>query len=285
MLNGSLRWVRRREALNKQAKGGDKRGIEWTDYTWNPIAGCQHGCRWSMPDGSIARCYAETVADGVAGSAYPQGFEHHYWNPQRLEEPLSLKEPSRIFLDSMSDLMGHWVSEEQINAVLDVCRRAYWHTFQLLTKNAPRLEKFDYPSNVWVGVSAPPSFFMGKRLDENQQARMIARQLAALQVAKARGATVRWMSIEPLSFDIAEHLFQDDLDWAVIGAATNGAKVYQPEPQWVRNVCMALAGVPIFYKGNLAGNKAAYPWREEFPVTEKFQQLSLFERAIADGKE
>ena len=37
--------------MNKQAKSEIKRGIEWTDYTWNPIGGCQHGCRWEMPDG------------------------------------------------------------------------------------------------------------------------------------------------------------------------------------------------------------------------------------------
>lgn len=43
--------------MNKQktAKG---RGIEWTDYTWNPVRGCQHGCRWTMPDGTIAKCYS-----------------------------------------------------------------------------------------------------------------------------------------------------------------------------------------------------------------------------------
>ena len=78
--------------------------IEWTDYTWNPISGCQHGCRWHMPDGSTAICYAESVANSIAESAYPQGFEHHYWKPNLLTEPLSVKEPSRIFVGSMADV-------------------------------------------------------------------------------------------------------------------------------------------------------------------------------------
>ena len=45
--------------MNKQDKGNGKRGIEWTDYTWNPVGGCRHGCRWEMPDGAIALCCFE----------------------------------------------------------------------------------------------------------------------------------------------------------------------------------------------------------------------------------
>src|SRR5215475_12381476 len=127
--------------MNKQVKGKGKRGIEWTDYTWNPVGGCQHGCRWQMPDDSIAECYAETVAERVAQNSYPYGFEYHYWRPEALDEPMALAKPSRIFLDSMSDLMGIWVEPWQVQQVLDTCEKAHWHTFQLLTKNAPRLKK------------------------------------------------------------------------------------------------------------------------------------------------
>src|SRR5262245_29116946 len=114
--------------MNKQRQGSTL-GIEWTDYTWNPVGGCQHGCRWRMPDGALAVCYAETVATRVGKTAYREGFAHHYWRPHVLDEPLQLRTPSRIFLDSMSDLMGHWVPSAQIAQVLDVCRQAEWHTF------------------------------------------------------------------------------------------------------------------------------------------------------------
>lgn len=261
--------------MNKQDKGNGKRGVEWTDFTSGPIGGCFHDCTWDMPDKAIANCYAEDIAEGLAQSSYPHGFKHHYWRPEEIQEWQKLKTPSKIFVGSMADVFGRWVTDEQINAILDGCRRAHWHTFQFLTKNAPRLEKFHYPPNVWVGVSAPPSSFMGKRLNEDQQARMVYRQRTALLGAKANGAKVAWMSIEPLSFDIAP-LLTADLDWAVIGAASNGAKVYQPEPQWVLNVLKVLKGKPVFFKGNLSGNPAAHPWREEFPVTEKMTQLSLF---------
>lgn len=247
--------------MNKQQNKDGGRGIEWCDYTWNPVRGCQHRCRWTMPDGSVAECYAELIAERVAQRAYPLGFEHHYWNPHVLNEPLKLQVPSRIFLDSMSDLMGHWVPRNEIEQVLKICKQASWHTFQMLTKNAPRLEEFEFPPNVWVGVSAPPSTMFGRKLSEKQQTRMVERML---NVLKHVNVPVRWMSIEPLSFDIAPLLIDSDLQWAVIGAATNGRKTYQPRFEWVENVLKVLdaQGTNVFFKGNLEW----VDWREDFPV-------------------
>lgn len=249
--------------MNRQGDGKGKRGIEWTDYTWNPVGGCQHACRWIMPDSSIAKCYAETVAEGVARAAYPDGFKAHYWRPDALNEPRGLVVPSRIFMDSMSDLMGHWVPNEQIEAVLDTCRKAPQHTFQLLTKNAPRLLQFTFPPNVWVGVSMPPTEMFGKPLTFHQQEHYMRR---ALDVLGKVDVPVRWMSFEPLSWDVSEivaRYSESNLAWAVIGAASNGRTLYQPKAQWVTNLHRVLdrRGVPIFHKGNLNWQ----PHREEFP--------------------
>lgn len=261
--------------MNKQQKSPDKRGIEWTDFTWNPVGGCKHQCRWKMPDGTTAICYAEAVANGVARHAYAQGFEHHYWHPHLLEEPVKLATPARIFLDSMSDLMGHWVPREQILAVLDVCRRAPQHTFQLLTKNAPRLQEFDFPPNVWVGVSMPPTMMFGKHLEFKQREAYMKR---ALDVLGRVDVPVTWVSFEPLSFDVSLMVEFSDIRWAVIGAATNGSKAYQPKAEHVGNLLRALDKnrVPVFFKGNLEW----HIWREEFPklpeTATPAEQLSLF---------
>ncbi len=59
---------------NGQVSG---RGIQWCDYTWNANAGCHHACRWEMPDGTVAICYAEEAAKKFK-RAYTHGFEHHY---------------------------------------------------------------------------------------------------------------------------------------------------------------------------------------------------------------
>lgn len=242
--------------MNKQGANG----IEWTDYTWNPIGGCFHDCKWEMPDGSIAQCYAKSIAEKFNGG-YPQGFEHHYWRPEKLDEPRKHKEPSKIFLDSMSDLAGHWVIRDQIRQVLWQCEQAHWHTFQLLTKNAPGLLKFPcIPQNVWVGASVPPTFYMGKRLTHDQQLRMLKRTLDVLRLIDV---PVRWMSIEPLSFDIAPSMKNCGLQWVVIGAASNGRRYYQPQASWVQNLLdvMDEQSIPVFFKGNLDWQ----PWRAFFP--------------------
>jgi len=247
------------------------RGIEWTDFTWNPVGGCFHECEWIMPDGTRAKCYAKAVAL-VMTNAYPNGFEHSYWRPAMLNEPLSQTTPSRIFMDSMSDLMGHWVPREQVLEVMATCVKADWHTFQLLTKNAPNLLNFDLPRNVHAGVSAPPTFMNGKQLTPEQQKAMVFKQLDVLQKLKERGQPVCWMSIEPLSFDIGDVFisWMDDrsrpslpLNWAVIGAASNGRKYFQPE-SWITkklHTILRREGVRIFHKGNLKWD----PHLEEFP--------------------
>lgn len=270
--------------------------IEWTrriladgtrlpGYTWNVIGGCLHACRWTMPDGKVAICYAEDIAEnGVAKSNFPHGFAHHYFHPSRLNEPLKVKEPAGIFLDSMSDLFGAWVPEDEIRQVLDVCRRAHWHTFFSLTKNAPRLLQFDFPPNVWVGASLPPDFMFGKPLSFGQKQHMLAKTLAVL--AKVN-ATVRWISFEPLSWECAE-IVEDGfnvqhstlnaqhstdatgcIQWAVIGAASDGRKYFPPRNGGLTRLLNVLDrhGVPVFYKGNLRSSPIARAnWREGFPM-------------------
>lgn len=259
------------------------KAIEWTrvwnkrrGYTWNVAAGCAHECQW-LVNGEVATCYAKIVAERVTAASYPQGFAHHYWHPERLNEPLKLKEPSGIFLDSMSDLMGVQVPVEQVNAVLDVCRRAKQHIFFLLTKNAPRLLKFDFPDNVWVGVSSAPDFMFGKALVREQQESYMHKALKTLTALRARGVTT-WMSAEPLSWDISPIVAQypQALSWAVIGAASNGRAEYPPKESDLRALLDVLT-CPVFYKGNLRSLPyAAANWRTEFPpeaVNEKSDTL------------
>lgn len=271
--------------MNKQAKVKNGfvvgRGIEWTDFTWNPIAGCFHACQWTMPDGSIANCYAEDVADGVAGGAYPEGFEHDYWKPEILPEPERQKKPSKIFVGSMADIFGHWVPAAHIQAVLDACQAAPQHTFQFLTKNPKRVAEFInwIPANCWIGASTPPDFMWNKRLSHDQQTRMFGATLKALGYLKVQGITT-WISAEPLSWNVANGLRSEEgwiadpyqsavFDWIVVGAASNGNKFYPPKEYDVRqvvNYCDS-EGIPVFFKGNLKSLKwAADNWREEFPL-------------------
>lgn len=260
--------------MNKQKVDG---GIEWTHVwgypgmTWNPIAGCNHGCAWRMKDGQIASCYAKDIAERFS-RAYPHGFEHNYWHPQRLSEPLKLLESAGIFLGSMSDAMEWRVERDHIERVLDVCRRAPQHVFFLLTKNAPRLLEFSFPPNVWVGVSSPPDFMhdpesysreLSDRAKENYMRR-------AFVVLSKVDALVKWISYEPLQMDFSR--LQADhpgvINWAVIGAASNGSAVYPPRLEDYTALMRVLANqdVPVFFKGNMKSlPAAAADWHDHFP--------------------
>jgi protein gp37 len=152
------------------------------------------------------------------------------------------------------------------------------HTYQSLTKAAPRLLKFidDLPPNLWVGVSSPPDWMMGKRLSRGQQVAMLRKSMDVLAEVKARTGNLVWMSAEPVSWDLTEVLdTTHPLDWIVIGAASNGRRYFQPDPEHVRRLLLVMdaTGTPVFYKGNIGplfdahdlGTDDLNRWREDFP--------------------
>lgn len=234
-------------------------GIEWTNppgtvagSSLNPTAGCKHHCMWEMPGGAVVSCYAEDLA-GRFNNHYPHGFHHHYWHPERLLEPGKKKTPHGIFVGSMADIYGHWVPVEQIEAILKMCRDCPQHTFFTLTKNPGRMQYFDMPENVWAGCSLP-----GGPLIPVSNA--YSAMMVYLQYMHIVEATVRWLSLEPLWFNVGDCLrwwIENGLslpfEWVVIGAASKGARFYQPLDWWVQgilDVCDEV-GIPVFMKHNL----------------------------------
>src|ERR1035438_535311 len=110
--------------------------IEWTEATWNPVRGCQKispGCN---------HCYAEVFAErfrGVPGHPYEYGFDPRLV-PAKLLEPLSWSSRRTIFVNSMSDLFQDSVPDDYVVAVAEVMLATPWHTYQVLTKRAERLQ-------------------------------------------------------------------------------------------------------------------------------------------------
>lgn len=262
----------------KKKTGG--RGVEWCDETRNVTGGCLHDCKWEMPDGTVAGCYAKALAEsGVAKAAYPHGFEHHYWRPGELKALAAGKSPRLIFCDSMSDMFAPNVPAGHVHQILDAMRTAPHHTYQALTKAAPQLLKYvdRLPPNLWVGVSSPPDWFVGKRLMCPQQEAMLRRSLAVLAEVKQRAGNIVWMSAEPVSWDLTAVIGTDHtLDWIVIGAASAGPRQFQPDPAHVERLLRVMDARPtaVFYKGNLRplfaeydfGDESLDRWREDFPT-------------------
>lgn len=125
-----------------------KTKIEWTDRSWNPTTGCNkvsQGCK---------HCYAETMARGRLREAYSardpsindirhrnNPFAVRLW-PERLVKPLQWQKPSRIFVNSMSDLFHEEIPEGFVDQVFAVMALASQHTFQVLTKRPDRMAEY-----------------------------------------------------------------------------------------------------------------------------------------------
>jgi protein gp37 len=234
--------------------------IEWTDATWNPVRGCTKispGC---------AHCYAEVFAErfrGVEGHPYERGFELRVV-PEKLAEPFRWKKPSMIFVNSMSDLFHEGVSDDYIIEVARVMCRAYWHTYQVLTKRAERLKELlngklafaACQSHIWWGVSVENKRCGLPRVDQ-------------LRAAKAK---VRFLSIEPL-LEQLDAINLKGIAWVIVGGES-GAGARPMRKEWVidiRDQCRK-ANVPFFFKQwggvrkSLAGRELDGRTYDEFPA-------------------
>lgn len=262
-------------------------GIEWTHilgpqtgFTSNPVKGCKHECRWKMPDGNIAICYAKSVKERMSGVG---SFEKITWHPEELNEIRSHKAPAGIFIDSMSDLFGLQVQKDWIDAVIQCIADCKQHVFFSLTKNPSRFREFKHdakwPANWLVGISYPPTWMYGRQLTMEQQRTWFEKGLGFLVESPAQW---RWVSAEPLSLDLSDHIavYQHLLHWIVIGAASNGTQLYQPDREVFAKTLQAATNLPIFFKGNIShdlANQVAGGWKEEFPaiVPKRMEQVEM----------
>lgn len=205
--------------------------IEWTESTWNPVTGCT-----KISPGCL-NCYAERMTRRLQAMGQPN-YRHGFntaVHSRSLQQPLVLKKPQMIFVNSMSDLFHDKVPAEFILRVFDVMDKAFWHTYQILTKRAERLIEMDalidWPDNVWMGVSVETREYKNR-----------------IEMLKRCSAKVKFLSCEPLLGSLGK-LDLKGIDWVIAGGESGpGARPIDPE--WVeeiRDQCLK-AKVPFFFK-------------------------------------
>lgn len=125
--------------------------IEWTEATWNPIAGC------SVLSPGCTNCYAmrtaarlgriEATAPVYAGLTQPSK-AGPVWtgriavNEKAMLEPMRRRKPTMYFVNSMSDLFHESVPDDVIDRVFAVMALCPQHTFQVLTKRSARMREY-----------------------------------------------------------------------------------------------------------------------------------------------
>lgn len=196
--------------------------IAWTDETWNVAVGCtkvSEGCKncymirdmsrkpqWANVNGTVTRTTSV------------------------FNKPLKLREPSRIFTSSLTDLLHESIDEYRYET-FEIMRRCPHHQFQVLTKRIERLmdairlaipqarkgglfslvmwlEEWiegSPPANVWIGVSIACNNEM-HRIDTLGQV----------------PAFIRFVSFEPLIERIS-NAYRPFVDWIIIGGESGPA--------------------------------------------------------------
>lgn len=270
--------------------------IDWCDSTWNPVTGCLHGCEY---------CYARRIAErfgsnlmpiftkypvldepvrnlGIdAGKIQPYPFDftptfHRY----RLDEPARWTKPRTIFVCSMADLFGEWVPDEWIRAVLDACEAAPQHRFLFLTKNPGRfchLERagiMPKGDNFWFGATFDHSNWPGHDGPHEIPGRPTTFALHGKMVHDAGDFYYpaypeknRFVSFEPLLYDIGAHIGSTGAQWHIIGAETGNRKgKVATQREWVEHIVeySDKNHIPVFMKESLRGLMGD-DFRQEFP--------------------
>lgn len=208
-----------------------KTKIEWTESTWNPVTGCT-----KISPGCI-NCYAERMAKRLRAMRQPNyrdGFKPSM-HEHALSLPIKWKKPQTIFVNSMSDLFHDEVSDDFIWKVFEVMNKAPWHTYQILTKRAERLEQLSkhlpWKKHIWMGVSV-----------ENEDYK------SRIDCLRNCHADIKFISFEPLINQVGK-LDLNGIDWAIVGGES-GPKARYMAPEWVKEIrdqCIE-QDTPFFFK-------------------------------------
>lgn len=227
--------------------------IEWTDATWNPVAGC------TVLTAGCTNCYAMRMAArlemmGVGkydGLTRRSGGRSVWTGKINLDEkslsvPLGWSKPRKVFVNSMSDLFHPDVPVGFVGRVWQVMKETPRHTYQILTKRPERMAEilsdplFPVLPNVWLGTSV-------------EDGRVISR----LVDLRAVPAAIRFVSFEPLIGSVA----QADLSgihWAIVGGES-GPRARFMNPDWVHEIeaMCSRSGTLFFFKQWGGKNKKA----------------------------
>jgi protein gp37 len=232
--------------------------IEWTDATWNPVAGC------TVLSPGCTNCYAMRMAarldamgmEKYQGLTRKSGGRAVWTGKVRLDRkaltiPAGWKKPRRIFVNSMSDLFHESVPAEFVGEVWAAMQSTPRHTYQVLTKRPDRMAAMTASlpvlRNVWLGTSIESADYLDR----------------ADALRKVRAA-VRFISFEPLLGSVGR-VDLSEIHWAIIGGES-GPRSRPMLEEWVDEIEAACrkAKTAFFFKqwGGVRKDRTGREFRE-----------------------
>lgn len=218
--------------------------IEWTDSTWNPVAGC------SIMSAGCTNCYAMQMArrlEAMGGEKYRgltrksgsrtvwKGIVHE--DHSSLDIPIKWKKPRKIFVNSMSDLFHPSVSPDFITKVWAVMEQTPQHSYQILTKRPDRLTDLSISGR----LAKLPNVWLGTSVEDNN---------AVFRIDELRKvpAAIRFISFEPLIGSVGP-VDLSDIDWAIVGGES-GPRARPIREIWIDGIHDACRthGTAFFFK-------------------------------------
>ena len=227
--------------------------IEWTDVTWNPVAGC------TVATAGCTNCYAMRMAARLEAMGTPKyagltrkSGDRFVWTGKIFQDRAALAAPFRwhkprtVFVNSMSDLFHPDVDTAFIAEVWAVMGATPRHTYQVLTKRPERMRQllsrpeFSMLPNVWLGTSVEDH-----------------RVLARVDELRETPAAIRFISFEPLIGSVANANLTG-IDWAIVGGES-GPRARAMPAEWVEEIehLCRLSGTAFFFKQWGGRNKKA----------------------------
>jgi protein gp37 len=245
--------------------------IEWTDATWNPVAGC------SVISPGCTNCYAMRMAarleamgvDKYRGLTRKSGRRYVWTGKIRcdqtaLDAPRSWAKPRRIFVNSMSDLFHEEVKATFVAQVWTVMAETPRHTYQILTKRPDRM------LDVIVSQSLPllPNVWLGTSVEDDHV-------LDRIDILRRVPAIVRFISFEPLIGSVVGANL-DGIKWVIVGGES-GPRARPMQPEWVDEIellCQS-TGAKFFFKQWGGKNKKATGRRYRGRLWDDMPTLSM----------
>lgn len=174
-------------------------GIEWTDFTFNPITGCKaisEGC---------ANCYAKAVANRLWAE---REFHEIMFHSDRLLSAIKMNKQLAsgkkifksktggnrpiIFLGSMTDLFQKDVDPSWLDEIFEVVKQCEQMDFLVLTKRPKRMQEYFKRTVTEQGKSPLPNLWLGVTIEMQKYVEERIKDLTDTP------ATKRFLSVEPL---------------------------------------------------------------------------------------